>query len=556
MAVDLRLAPEVVEYMESRGIPMPTCPPKWITPSPGEAPGSWFDADRVDLVMRTFQALRHTQGRWAGQSLRPDPWQVGYVLAPIFGFVHRDDNGDIARVIRSVFIDVARRNGKTTLSGGIALYMMAADREPGAQVVCAATTKDQASKLFTPIKQLAESSPTLMRHLVTRQGKILHPASGSYFQVVSADAPGLHGSNLAAGVLDELHLHKTGDLLKAIETGTGSRVQPLVFTITTADDGKVETPYAQRRSLIEQLSRRTLQDYSYYGVIWAAEEEDDPFAEATWAKANPGYPISPSRAYLQQAATLAQNSPADFADYQRLHLGIRTKQQTRYIGITEWDASAGTRVDDEDLEGQVCYGGLDLASTSDLCAYSLLFPQPNGAIVPRWWMWTPEANVKNLDKQTANMASVWIRQGLITVTPGNVADYDFIEKEIVESLDRYEVMDIGYDPWNSSQLVNNLSKAGAPLTLVRQGYLTMSPLCKEMLREIRIGHFWHDNHPVLRWMIDGFAVAMDPSGNVKPDRSAVAASGYKMDGLVASLIAMQGIISQEPDLDIDQFKDL
>lgn len=556
MSTDLKIAPEVIEYMRERDIPLPSSPPKWITPSPGEEPGAWFDGHRVDIVLRAFQAMRHTQGKWAGKPLRPDPWQIAYIIAPVFGFVKENDDGDIVRVVRKLYVDVPRKNGKTTLCGGFAVYLTAADSEAGAQVYAAAVKKDQASKLFDPVKQIAESSPTLKRHLKTYQGKILHPASGSYFKVEANDPDGLHGANVHGAIIDELHVHKSPDLLKALETGTGSRTQPLVVIITTADNGRLETVYGQRRSLIEQLARRTLKDSAYYGVVWAADEEDDPFAEATWAKANPGFPISPNRDFLRNASTEAQNSPADFAEYQRLHLGIRTKQQTRYIEVSEWDASAGNSVDDEDLLDMECYGGLDLAATSDLTALCWLFPMPDGVIVPRWHLWTPAANLRSLDKRTANMATVWADRGLLEVTSGNVADYDFIKHQILTDMERYSVQDLAYDRWNSSQLVNDLVNEGVPMTPHGQGYASMSAPLKELLRTIRMGHFHHGGHPVLRWMVDGFAVTLDPAGNVKPDRAAVAEAGYKMDGVVASIMAMSGVMLAEPEIDIDQFASL
>lgn len=551
---DLKLSPEIREYLQTRGIPLPTCPPKIMTPSPGEQPGSWFDPARVDRVITAFQSMRHTQGRWAGKPLQPDPWQIAYVIAPVFGWVYTNSDGITVRVVRKLHCDVPRKNGKTTLCGGLALYMLAADREMGAQVYAAAVKKDQASKLFDPIKQIAESSPMLKQILQTRQGKILHPASGSYFKVEANDPEGLHGANVHCSVVDELHVHKSPDLLKALETGMGSRDQPLSIVITTADAGGTETVYAQRRKLIEQLANRTLTDHAYFGVIWAAEESDDPFTESTWRKANPGFPVSPNREYLTTASTEAQNSPAEFADFQRLHLGLRTKQQTRYIELNEWDASAGAELDIESLLGQPCYGGLDLAATSDLCALAWLFPQEDGTIIPLWRLWTPAANVKRLDERTANMASVWIRDGFLTVTPGNVADYDFIEAQVIADMGLFDVQDLGYDAWNSSQLVNNLTSQGVPMTPVRQGYGTMSPLCKELLRYIRMGRFHHAGHPVLRWMIDGFAITMDPAGNVKPDRAAVAKAGFKMDGIVAALMSMEGIISRPAEIDIDSFQ--
>lgn len=550
------IAPEVVAYMTERGIPLPTAPPKWQTPSPGECPGSWFDPHRVDLVMRAFQSMRHTQGKWAGQALRPDPWQVAYILAPVFGWVRHNDDGDVVRVVRKLYVDVPRKNGKTTLCGGLAVYMLAADQEAGAQVYAAAVKKDQAQKLFQPVKQLALSSPTLKRHLVARQGQINHPASGSYFKVEANDPDGLHGANVHCAVVDELHIHKSPDLLKALETGMGSRTQPLSIVITTADNGRVETVYGQRRSLIEQLARRTLTDAAYYGVIWAADEKDDPFAEATWAKANPGYPISPNRDFLRNASTEAQNSPADLAEYLRLHLGIRTKQQTRFFEIVEWDASAGNPADPEDLQQMSCYGGLDLAATSDLCALCWIFPQEDGSLIPQWHLWTPEDNLKYLNKRTAGAATVWANRGLLTLTPGNVADYDWIKTQILADMESYDVQSLAYDRWNSSQLVNDLTNEGVPLVPMGQGYASMSAPTKELLRQVRLGNFHHNEHPVLRWMVDGFAIVIDPAGNVKPDRAAVAAAGYKMDGLVAAIMALNEYMLAGPMLDPDEYRSL
>lgn len=550
---DLGIAPEVRAYMLDRGIPLPTSPPKWITPSPGEHPDSWFEPRRVDLVLRAFQSMRHTQGKWAGSPLRPDPWQVAYILAPVFGFVRENDDGDIVRVVRKLYVDVPRKNGKTTLCGGLAVYMLAADGEAGAQVYAAAVKKDQAQKLFQPVKQLALSSPTLMRHLKAYQGQINHPASGSYFKVEANDPDGLHGANVHCCICDELHLHKSPDLLKALETGMGSRTQPLSIVITTADNGRVETVYGQRRSLIEQLARRTLTDAAYYGVIWAADEKDDPFAEETWAIANPGYPTSPNRDFLRNAATEAQNSPADLAEYLRLHLGIRTKQQTRYIEITEWDNSAGDATDPEDLVQMDCYGGLDLAATSDLTALCWVFPQDDGSIIPQWHLWTPEDNLRNLNKRTAGSANVWADSGLLTLTPGNVADYDWIKHQILEDMEQYSVMSLAYDRWNSSQLVNDLTNEGVPLVPMGQGYASMSAPTKELLRVVRMGNFHHGGHPVMRWMVDGFAVVIDPAGNVKPDRAAVAAAGYKMDGIVAAIMAMNECMLAGPMLDPDEY---
>ena len=544
---DLKLSPEVTWYLESRGIPLPDCPPKIKTPEPSDSEGAVFDPDRVDRVLEAFGHLRHTQGQWAGNPLKPDPWQVAYIIAPIFGWVRWDEDSDsYVRIIRKFYVDVPRKNGKSTLIGGLAVYMLAADHEPGAQIVTAATSERQAGFVFNPIKTLAEKSPALKKHVRTVSKKVIHPQSGSYIEVVSSVADAQHGANIHFGCIDELHVHKNPELVETIETGTGSRRQPLIGIITTADSGKQNTIYARKREYIEQLARGAVSDPTSYGVVWAADMSDDPFIEETWKKANPGYGISPTRGYMRSAAAEAKQSPADLAKFQRLHLGLRTKQETKYLDLDVWDRNAGT-INETDLEGREAFGGLDLASTSDLCALAWMFPSDEGFDVI-WRMWTPEANLPNLDKRTAGMATVWAREGYLTVTPGNVADYDYIRQQINLDREKFKVRGVAYDPWNSSQLVNDLVSDGAPMVKTRQGLVTLSAPTKELQRVLLEGTaekpmLRHGGNPAVRWQADNFAVAMDPSGNVKPDKGNAA---DKIDAIAAVINAFSLVIAMGP----------
>lgn len=545
----LKLSPEVAWYLQQRGIPLPDCPPLIQTPSPGEAPGAVFDPERVDKVIRAFSLLRHTQGQWAGQPLRPDPWQVAYILAPVFGWVRWDDDaGAYVRVVRELYVDVPRKQGKSTMAGGIAIYMTCADGENGAQCITAATTKEQAGFVFEPVKKLAEAAPALKQHVKPLKGVILHPKSGSYFKPISSVAGAQHGANLHAAIVDELHEHKTPELVETIETSTGSRSQPLICIITTADAGKRESVYDRKRQRIEKLARRVFTAHSVYGVVWAAEKGDDPHAEATWRKANPGYGVSPTRAYLQAASDTAKQSPADLAKFLRLHLGLRTKQQTKFITLESWHRNAGM-VDETRLTGREAYGGLDLAATSDLCALCWLFPDDErGGFDALWRLWTPEDNVPALDQRTAGAATVWVREGLLVATPGNVADYDYIQTQIERDLDAFDVRSIGYDPWSAVPLTNKLAEANAPLVKVRQGFVTMSPPLKELQRLLLKGTperpvFRHGGNPAVTWMFDNLAVAMDPAGNCKPDK---ARSAEKIDAVSAAVTALSEAMTRPP----------
>ncbi|MEQ1709460.1 MAG: terminase TerL endonuclease subunit [Terricaulis sp.] len=501
----------------------------------------------MDTVLKVFGLLRHTQGEWAGRPLRPDPWQVAYIIAPIFGWVKLNSKGEWARIIRKAYVDVPRKNGKTTLAGGLAVHLTAADNEPGAQVLAAAAGERQARFCFDPVKAIAEKSPALSPHVKTLAKRIIHKKSGSYFEVVSKVAELLHGANIHGAIVDELHVHKSPDLLEAIETGTGSRRQPLVVIITTADDGRQATVYAARRKRIEQLAAGTIEDPAQYGVVWAAAESDDPFAEDTWRGANPGYGISPTREFMEVASREAQQSPADLAKFLRLHLGIRTKQDTRYLLLDEWDRNRG-RVDETELAGLTCYGALDLASTSDLCSLAWDFPDGQGGHRVLWRHWLPSEQLHEFDKRTAGMGTVWVREGWLTLTPGNVTDYDWIRAAVAKDRERFKVVELGYDPWNATQLVNDLGADGVELVQVRQGFITMSPPTKELKRLVMEGteerpRYQHGGNPLVRWQVDNLGVDMDPAGNVKPSK---ARSAEKIDGLVAGIMALDRASRHQP----------
>lgn len=543
---ELKLSREVAYYLVTRGIPLPDCPPMVKTPEPGEVlKTARFDPAKVDRVLGAFGMLRHTQGRFAGQPFRPDPWEVAYIIAPVFGWQRYDrPSRTWVRIVTELYVDVPRKNGKTTICGGIAIYLTGGDKEPGAQVLAAATTRDQAGFTFAPIKQIVENSPDLKKHFKAYARKIVHPKSGSYFQVVSSVAEALHGANVAGAVIDELHIHKSPDLVEAIETGTGSRTQPLIAIITTADDGQQGTIYARKRRRVEQLASRTIKHASVYGVVWAVPESADPFAEETWKRANPGYGISPTKAYLERQAAKAKDDPAELASFLRLHLGIRTKLDKRYIPLVIWDRNSGL-VDTERLAGRTCYGGLDLASTGDLTALAWDFPDADGGHDVVWRHWLPERGYEALVKRTAGEARVWRDQGWLTVTEGDVTDYGFIRAAINDDRERFDVIETAYDRWNSSQLVTDLTNDGAAMVTMGQGYASMSPPTKALLHTLLQGtpeapRYRHGGNPLVRWQIDNLRVATDAAGNVKPakDRSA-----DKIDGLTASIMALDRAIA-------------
>lgn len=544
------LTPEVKWYLKRRGYSVPRwCFPAVRTPEPRDFPGAVFDPARVDKVIAALRVLRHTKGKWSGKPLEPAGWQVAFVIAPVFGWVAPDDDGRMCRIIRNAYLDIPRKGGKTTLSSGLGLYLCFADGEHGAEVLAVAGSKDQAGNAYRPAKLICENSPQMRAGgIKPLQAQIARPSDGSFFKAVASLGDLIHGSNIHGAIVDELHIHKKPDVLDAVESGTGARDQPLVIIITTPDEGKPNSVYATKRSYVDRLARGVIKNPRQYGVVFAANESDDPFIEATWRRANPGYGVSPTKAFLEDEARKAKDSPVNLARFMRLHLGIRTKQTTRFLQLTEWDRNAGM-VAEPRLAGATAYGGLDLGSTSDLTSLCWVFPDGGGGHDVLWRYWAPEASLPELDKRTAGGASVWVRNGWLAVTPGNVTDYAFVKAQTLRDLDAFEVTEVGFDPWNATTLTNDLVAEGAPMIEVRQGYASLSPPLKEVKRLLLEGtheapRLRHGGNPVSRWMVDNLAVAMDPSGNVKPDKGTAA---DKIDGVSALVTAMARAMHHQVD---------
>ncbi len=518
------------------------CPPLYATPLPPDVPGAWFDQAAVDRVVRALRALRHTKGRWADQPFELEPWQLKYVVGPIFGWKHPDGR----RIIRTAWIEIPRKAGKSTLASGLALVLLCADREQGAEVYSAAASRDQARIVFDAAKRMAARSPALRGKLKLLSSAILAPKTGGVYRVLSNLAEVAHGLNVHGAIVDEVHVHKSRDLIDAIETGTGAREQPLVIFITTADDGDTASIYNEKHEYTIKLAKRIATDPTFYGVIWAAPPPDkegkpDPFAESTWRAAHPGLGSTVSLEYFQKEATRAKETPTYFATFCRLMLNRRVRPESRWLALDKWDASAGLLRESE-LEGRDCYGGLDLGSSIDLAALGLVFPM--GAeyrALMRFWL--PEENLAARVVKDRVPYDVWASQGWITLTPGNVIDYAYIRAELKALGARYHIREVAYDRWGATQLSQDLEADGFTVIPMGQGFASMSPPTKELIALVLKRLLVHGGNPVLRWMADNMVVRQDAAGNLKPDKEK---SREKIDGMIALIEALDRAIRHKP----------
>lgn len=525
------------------------CPPAFVSPPPAEGiPGAWFDVDAVVKAVRALCSLRHTKGRWAGRPLVPDAWQVVWVIAPAFGWKyplnHPDEQLAGTRIVRELYVEIPRKNGKSTLSSGLALVLLAADGELGGEVYAAASTKDQARIVFEESKKMASASPTLSRKTDQLRDLLRHPQSGSFFRVLSKVAEAAHGLNVHGAVIDELHVHKTRDLVDAIETGTGARAQPMVVTITTADEGEEGTIYDEKHERARKCAQRIVRIPKFYGVIWCADEDDDPFSEETQRKANPGYGRSISKQYLRDEAEKARATQSYFPVYCRLHLNRRVRQQVRFLSLTDWDQQGNIQtVLREQLagKGRECYGGLDLSTTTDLTSFQLVFPDDeHETLTVLTKLWMPEHGLLERIERDQVPYDEWADAGWLTLTEGNVVDYDLVVEEINRARKDFDLRSVHHDRWQAAAVVNKLTALGIDVSPVPQTYGGMSEPTKMLERLVKQGRFVHGGHPVLRWMADSIEVLRDRSNpdNVRPIKPHRERTSKRVDGIVASIMAI------------------
>lgn len=525
--------------------------PLLVTPIPCGSSVVYSPA-KVERVVKALGKLQQIKGVWARRPLALFDWQAFYEIAPVFGLV---DASTGLRIVRTAWFEKPRKNGKSTECSGLGLYLAFADGEEGAEVYAAARDKAQAQIVFQPAKVMAERSPELRKKLGVRgitKGYLQNPTTTSIFRPLAADMGGnLHGLNVHGGIVDEVHVHRTPDTIDALETGTGSRSQPLVVFITTADEGKTGSIYDTKRSYVENLAARGIDDPSFYGVVFAASEEQlarDPFSLETLHAANPGHGFTVTDDYLEGKAREAKNSPAQLNRYLRLHCGKRTKQSIAWFPLVAWDTAAGS-VQPEDFAGRPAYLGFDLSATTDFTAAVWLAPEElaDGQLAYDVWakFWIPEERVDELARLTGVPLREWNRAGWITFTEGNVVDYARFRADVSAETERLgcTVAEVAYDPWNATETVQEMQNEGLTMIPTRQGYLTLNAPAKEIERVV-FGStperplLRHGGNPVLRWMANCAEVMQDPAGNIKPAKPDRRKSANRIDGIAALVNAM------------------
>ena len=498
---------------------------------------SHYDKRAADHAVCFIESLCHTKGIWAGKRFDLIDWQE-QIIRDVFGIVK--PNG--YRQFNTAYIEIPKKMGKSELAAAVALLLCCADDEQRAEVYGCAADRQQASIVFEVAADMVRMNKVLKRMITISkaQKRITFKPTNSFYQVLSAEAYSKHGFNIHGVVFDELHTQPNRKLYDVMTKGSGdARMQPLYFLITTAGTDTNSICYEVHQKAKDLIEGRKI-DKTFYPVIYGADVDDDWTDPKVWMKANPSLGVTVGIDKVEAACESARQNPAEENTFRQLRLNQWVKQSVRWMPMEKWDNCAFP-VSEDDLEGRVCYGGLDLSSTTDITAFVLVFPpteyDERYIILPYFWI--PEETLDLRVRRDHVPYDLWQRQSFLQTTEGNVVHYGFIEQFIGKLGERFNIREIAFDRWGAVQMVQNLEDMGFTVVPFGQGFKDMSPPTKELMKLTLEQKIAHGGHPVLRWMMDNIYIRTDPAGNIKADKEK---STEKIDGAVATIMALDRAI--------------
>ena len=510
---------------------------KKYIPTKFKAEDSIYDKDAADFAVMFIESLCHTKGTWAGKKFELIDWQE-QIIRDLLGTLK--PNG--YRQFNTAYVEIPKKQGKSELAAAVALLLCCGDGEERAEVYGCAADRQQATIVFDVAADMVRMCPALNKRvkILASQKRIIYTPTNSFYQVLSAEAYSKHGFNIHGVVFDELHTQPNRKLFDVMTKGSGdARMQPLYFLITTAGTDTNSICYETHQKAKDILEGRKI-DTTFYPVIYGADESDDWTDPRVWRKANPSLDITVGIDKVEAACNSAKQNPSEENSFRQLRLNQWVKQAVRWMPMEKWDACAFP-VDEDELEGRVCYGGLDLSSTTDITAFVLVFPplDEDDKYVVLPYFWVPEDTLDLRVRRDHVPYDLWERKGYLQTTEGNVVHYGYIEKFIEKLGERFNIREIAFDRWGAVQMVQNLEGMGFTVVPFGQGFKDMSPPTKELMKLVLEKRIAHGGHPVLRWNMDNIFIRTDPAGNIKADKEK---STEKIDGAVATIMALDRAI--------------
>jgi len=506
----------------------------------GPARGLRWDVELACHAMEFFpEFLCHYEGKFDGKPFVLDPFEQ-FIVGSLFGWL----GGDGYRRFRTGYVEIGKGNGKSPLSAGVGLYGLIADEEAGAQIYCAATTRDQAGIAFRDAHAMAIASPALSAELEILTHTLNHRETASFLRPVSSEHRGLDGKRPHIALIDEIHEHPGPLVVDKMRAGTKNRRQALILEITNAGYDR-ESICWYHHEYSEKVLRGAIENDTWFAYVCQLDADDDWMGdEGCWPKANPGLGTILPVSYLREQVAEAEGMPAKQNIVARLNFCVWTEQAERWIDLDLWDEN-DLPTSLEELAGRRCFAGFDLSATTDLTALPLVFPPVEEGerwkVVPIFWC--PEDRILERAKRDQVPYDAWARDGWIRPTEGDVVDYDVLRRDVNELGEVVEIVEIAIDRWNSTQLQTQLDGDGFTVVPFGQGFASMAGPAREFERLLRARSFAFGRSPVLRWNAANAAAKQDAAGNIKPDK---ARSSGRIDGVVGLVMAI-GRAMLEPE---------
>lgn len=495
--------------------------------------GYRFDAEAADRGVAFFnEFVRHFKGRWAGQPLRLEPWQLR-PLRRLLGWKRPDGT----RRYRKMHWEVARKNGKSLMASGIALYGLFGDQEPGAEVYSAAVDKDQAEITFGDAKRMVLASPELMAVASVYKYAIVFNLTGSSYKPLSKESRNKDGLNIHMVVRDELHQWSDRDFLEKLDTASAARTQPITATFTTAGDD-LESLWGEEHEYALSIARGDVVRDDYLPVIYRVELDQDWRDPAVWRLANPNWGVSVSPDYIREQYEEACRKPAMIPGFQRYHLNRLAARASQWMNMEAWDACPDLPGEDELAEAP-CWIGVDLSSKIDTTAVVRVHRLPGGrfAVVPR--IYVPEAGLEERERRERVPYRAWVQAGAVRATPGNVVDYTVLQADIMADAAEFKVQEVCYDPFNAGQFEQDLQREGVTTVEVQQTMRNLNAPTKELLNLVLERRLLHGRHPALRWQVSNAMAIEDSKGNLMlSKRHSGGRNRRRIDAAAATVTAM------------------
>lgn len=495
-----------------------------------------FDESKSNRAIQFIEMFcRHSKGELAGKPLILDLFQKAYISA-LFGFV--DKKTGYRRYTESFFF-VGRKNGKTTMLSAIALYMMIADGESGAEVYSVASKRDQANILFDQAHEMIKQSPDLNKNIRKRKSDLYFPHNFSKMQSLGKNSNSLDGLNAHLVVIDELHSIQDRNLYEVMKQSQSSRTQPLLIMITTAGTHR-GTIFDDLYEYACNVVDGNFEDDNFLPIMYELDHKAEYKMPDRWQKSNPALGVSKKVDDLERKVARAKNNPNDLTGILTKDFNIR--EVTNSAWLTFDAINNENTFDIKDFAGWYAIGGADLSITTDLSCATLLFVDPETEIrYVHQMYWLPQDNLQKRVEEDKIPYDKWHEQGYLRLCSGNTIDYSDITDWFLEMLNEYDITPlwIYYDNYSARYWVDEMEGYGFKMIRTQQGARTLSLPMQNMGADLQKNKINYNNHPILKWCLTNTGVETDRNGNIVPIKNQ--SPKRRIDGTASMLDAYVGL---------------